>query len=493
MNRFNYVLLICSLLSLLPLNGNISITGKIIGEIPEIINYTIPINSAYYWGFNESVKPDSLGNFQIYIDSDKPSIILLMVPGVLSKKIIVEPEQHYSISIEITHNSSSYEIIGPNAKGQDQFNTFIPDRFFLQDEARKFIIDTSVALIKEKISESKCNVISKFKELLAQHEISLSFFDLMKSEIDCYYGAISTTIPLLKYYEALQTQNKEFPLDMKMFGQETFLEYPVTSERFLSTFLWYYYAENYINFCVFTNEKFDIDIHNKQYRDGTIHTYNISIAKTHFSCEMLENYYAIYLYFNCMQQNFEKELISLFDQFKKDYPDSRFIKYIEPMVNPIIDYYDNYQIIEQPFSEKIMFVNNFDSINTLKEAVTPFAGKKVYVDVWATWCGPCKDEFKYVSELRELLKSNGIEILYISIDDLSRDKQWKEMIKYYHLEGSHIRANEKLYTDLRKVFNKGGAISIPWYILINENGNISKQHARRPSEIKELEIELNEN
>jgi len=92
-NKVIYALLIGCLLSLQTSNGNISITGIITGEVPEIINYSIPINGVCYWGFGGSVKPDSLGNFQINLYSDKPAFIIISAKGIPSKKVIVEPEQ----------------------------------------------------------------------------------------------------------------------------------------------------------------------------------------------------------------------------------------------------------------------------------------------------------------------------------------------------------------------------------------------------------------
>ena len=64
------------------------------------------------------------------------------------------------------------------------------------------------------------------------------------------------------------------------------------------------------------------------------------------------------------------------------------------------------------------------------------------------------------------------------------------MIKYYKLEGYHIRANEKFGSDLREIFNQNGRISIPWYLLVDENGEIVVEHAKRPSQLKELEKEI---
>ncbi|MCK9640126.1 MAG: thioredoxin family protein [Prolixibacteraceae bacterium] len=83
-------------------------------------------------------------------------------------------------------------------------------------------------------------------------------------------------------------------------------------------------------------------------------------------------------------------------------------------------------------------------------------------------------------------KSKIMEIVYISIDQEVKDKQWKEMIKYYNLEGYHIRASKELDSDLRKIFGQNGSITIPWYLLVDENGKILKEHAKPPSQLTEL-------
>ena len=110
-------------------------------------------------------------------------------------------------------------------------------------------------------------------------------------------------------------------------------------------------------------------------------------------------------------------------------------------------------------------------------------GKLRLINVWATWCGSCKVEFKDKDKLTDLLKSKGIEILYISIDEDNRDNAWKNMIKYYNLHGYHLRANGKLSAELRLLQNPKGGFYIPWHILLDENGNIVKD----PSAIAELE------
>lgn len=59
-------------------------------------------------------------------------------------------------------------------------------------------------------------------------------------------------------------------------------------------------------------------------------------------------------------------------------------------------------------------------------------GKVVLLDIWASWCGPCKEEMPLLNEMAIRLKDKGIEIIAVSIDEerasaeafLKSRKQW---------------------------------------------------------------------
>jgi thiol-disulfide isomerase/thioredoxin len=189
------------------------------------------------------------------------------------------------------------------------------------------------------------------------------------------------------------------------------------------------------------------------------------------------------MYFVCYPHNYEKELISLFEQFTKDYPNSEYSKYIKPEIDEIVKYH---QAIEGQFDETMRFMENYENINTLEEALKPLKGKKVYIDIWATWCSPCKYEFKHQKALKKILDEQDIQQLYISVDRDDRDQLWKNGIKFYGLSGTHIRANQEFTMDLYKRYDRNAKnlhMEIPWYILVDENGNIINEHAKNPSEI----------
>ncbi len=92
------------------------------------------------------------------------------------------------------------------------------------------------------------------------------------------------------------------------------MEFPTNTSLLSST--WYYsLAENFINYNEYTDDSFNLDKLREIYQNGLIHTHNIEESKEHLSLSMLEYYNAAYLFGACLQKKYEKELITLFDDF----------------------------------------------------------------------------------------------------------------------------------------------------------------------------------
>ena len=142
----------------------------------------------------------------------------------------------------------------------------------------------------------------------------------------------------------------------------------------------------------------------------------------------------------------------------------------------IIDNVDNV-IYSNPkqVRDTVIFIENSENINTLAELVKPMRGRKIFIGIWATWCGPCIAQFRYSKALRKILNDNDIQMLYVSVDRESFHQQWKNMIQLHNLTGKHIRANEYLARYLQR--------GVPRYMLIDEEGNIIQKYAQWPSQI----------
>ncbi len=107
-----------------------------------------------------------------------------------------------------------------------------------------------------------------------------------------------------------------------------------------------------------------------------------------------------------------------------------------------------------------------------------FKGKYVYIDVWATWCGPCIKEFPYIKELEHQLEGKNVQFVGISIDENDKKKEWKQMIIDKGLTSVQLLADNAWKSEFIEAYN---IKSIPYFILIDPEGKIINSKSPRPS------------
>ncbi len=108
--------------------------------------------------------------------------------------------------------------------------------------------------------------------------------------------------------------------------------------------------------------------------------------------------------------------------------------------------------------------------------LSKFSGKYVYIDVWATWCGPCKREIPSLEVLQEEFKGEDVVFLSVSVDD--GRKEWKDFLTENELGGVQVYAPRAWQSDLATYYN---IKAIPRFLLIDPEGKIVSATATRPS------------
>lgn len=112
-------------------------------------------------------------------------------------------------------------------------------------------------------------------------------------------------------------------------------------------------------------------------------------------------------------------------------------------------------------------------------------GKYVYVDVWATWCGPCKREIPFLKKVEKQYHGKDIEFVSISIDVKKDHEKWKKMVTDLELGGVQLFADNDWKSQFVEDYSIQG---IPRFILIDPKGNIVTPNAPRPSSPKLVEL-----
>jgi len=178
----------------------------------------------------------------------------------------------------------------------------------------------------------------------------------------------------------------------------------------------------------------------------------------------------------------EIQFDSIFNYYKKKYPGAAYTKLIDTFLqhqqNTTADATTNH--ID---SNLIHIVDSSRKIKSLEKLMTNFKGRPVMIDLWATWCMPCKQEFAFKNQVAGILKDLNADLLYVSIDDKAFKKQWVNDIYQLGLAGYHVNASAELQRDIAwEVYHiTNNRMLIPRYILFDANGRLVNDSLPRPS------------
>lgn len=136
--------------------------------------------------------------------------------------------------------------------------------------------------------------------------------------------------------------------------------------------------------------------------------------------------------------------------------------------------------------------SDYENINGEKTSLADLKGKYVYVDVWATWCGPCKREIPSLKKVEAEYHEKNIAFVSISVDDNKSSgswdqarADWRQMVEEEELTGVQLFSPEGRKSPFMSELKVRG---IPRFILIDPQGKIVSPSAPRPSSEELIEL-----
>ena len=115
-----------------------------------------------------------------------------------------------------------------------------------------------------------------------------------------------------------------------------------------------------------------------------------------------------------------------------------------------------------------------DGEKIFRKLIEPYKGRIIYLDIWGTWCGPCKRNLKESWRVKEALKDYDIVYLYLA--NRSSDESWKNVIKEYNLTGKNCVHYNLPEDQQAAVEHYVGVSGYPTYKLVDKQGNIHDLH-----------------
>lgn len=116
----------------------------------------------------------------------------------------------------------------------------------------------------------------------------------------------------------------------------------------------------------------------------------------------------------------------------------------------------------------------YKDINGKEVSLSDFAGKYVYLDVWASWCGPCKGEIPYMKEVEK--KMHGKNIVFVSLSVDKDIEAWKKMVAEKEMAGVQLHNGGD-----RSLLDAFVIPGIPRFILIGPDAKVVDPNMIRPS------------
>lgn len=414
-----------------PVNNTVIITGT----ITEPLDETASISSKdYRTSYTDSL--DSEATFEIEFELDAPSY-MNFIHGKESTAMYVRPGDSIRVNINPSEFDETIKYKGSKA------SSFLAAKYLLEDN-----LD-----LRELYSLEEPDFLTAVDQASAQMNGLLdsvgegAFKTEQKRVISLQWA--SKKLSYKKYYTNLGNGEIELSVNYFKFMEDIDINDP----SFLEDNNSYNFLKTYVS----SNVSTDFDHELLSNFDFIARTFNNQTTKDKIAYDLLKDF---------IKNEVLEDGDVIMEAYKSLQSDS--IKYNE---------LNDLRIEMATFSPgRPAFDFTYPNVNGDSISLSDFVGSLVYVDVWATWCGPCKREIPHLLELEKEYHGKNIIFLSVSVDEEKDYDTWKNMLVEKEMGGVQLFASG--WSKIAKDYKING---IPRFMLFDSNGNIINVRAPRPS------------
>lgn len=491
----------------------------IIGELPqqyggEYVSFSKPVGEyALVWGNIEDNDNAVLkdGVFNKSLDIKVPGIICIYEKpfnGQISVRFFAEPGD----TIFLERKNQEVIFRGKNAPINKMFN----DLKISHLEFNEVVFDvlkasnTSKEIIS-KINDIKNNYYNEYNSFFLKKEITKACLDYTTMLMEhCIDALVLNFAKQERIRKSLESNLKKEEADK--LANYFIAKYNVyKKENLRSPFFWSLMLKNAVDLerKAITGNKNVLRYWNKFDNVFAFQLGDFGSIDYLESDEYKENFVGEFLLYKVISEQQKKttryeDLVAIYKAFTEKFPSSAYIVPIsKSLLNLILNDSTNDQIVSSNITEtkiplgaltlydgslKIISNESFAQgdksfLDVLSEK---FPNEDVFVDLWATWCGPCLKQFSHTNDLHVFLESQKIKTLFVSYDKEEDNVKWEKYINDYKLKGYHFLP-DKTY---QEKFMIPLSQSIPRYFLYRSKFKNLKPIEGYPSEKEKFYKEI---
>jgi len=411
---------------------------------------------------NQTAILDSLGNFKTEIELFNPQNVMLFYENGFAY-LFLKPNDSLFINVDVNLLKGDYELSGSNPKTSENMRDFLKfkgpysyePKYGDSVSAKDYLSDLEQQMV---IEDSILNEFNK------QYIPTEEFMYWAKKKM--IYGLANQLLLYFWYFDVNHKQYKSEIYDNDLF--------PVDDDSAIVCGNYLVHLKDYL--------------YNKYYADSAFTKYTkkkeVTAAYTYLIDRLIKTekpglsrdilIYKVFLHVLEIPIEYRAGLWERYEHFINN----------QELVNIL--------------QEKKLRIENQDSelettldlkLNTESTTIEKFwesistkhKDKIIYIDIWATWCGPCRSEIPHAIELHNYFE--GKPVAFVNLCLASKKEDWKKSIAQNHIKGDNYFFNEDETKLLREELKFHG---YPTYMIMDKKGNLINKNAPRPSSWNEI-------